>query len=159
LDWLGIHATRLNGHLVRTLFREIAYPVVLKNPMRVPLRWQGKILVAAGWKPGWSTDYVACRIAKRLGVDSIINASNIDYVYDRDPNKYKNAKKIEEMAWKDFRKIVGDDWDPGKSAPFDPVASKFCHKNKIKVAIVNGVDIKNVGNVLSGRLFQGTLLS
>ncbi|MCH8049428.1 UMP kinase, partial [Patescibacteria group bacterium] len=39
LDWLGIHATRLNGHLMRTVFREIAHPVVIKNPTRIPMRW------------------------------------------------------------------------------------------------------------------------
>src|SRR3990167_6621397 len=31
LDWLGIHATRLNAHLVRTIFRDIAHPYILKH--------------------------------------------------------------------------------------------------------------------------------
>lgn len=158
LDWLGIHATRINGHLLRTIFRKFAHPVVINNPLRTPTKWQGQILIAAGWKPGWSTDYVACRIAKRLGVGQVINASNIDYVYDDDPRINKKAQKIKEMSWADYRKMVGNEWDPGLSAPFDPVASRFCHQNKIKVAIVNGSSMSNLKKLIDGEEFRGTLL-
>lgn len=157
LDWMGIHATRLNGHLLRTIFRKFAHPVVINNPMRTPKKWQGKILVAAGWKPGWSTDYVACRIAKRLGVKTVVNASNINYVYDKDPSRYKNAKPIKEMDWREYRKMVGDDWDPGLSAPFDPVASKFCHRHGMEVAVVSG-QVRNLAKVIRGEDFKGSLL-
>lgn len=157
LDWLGIHATRLNGHLMRTIFRKFAHPVVVSNPTRTPKKWDGKILVAAGWKPGWSTDYVACRIAKRLGVKTVVNASNIDYVYSADPKKNRKAKPLEEIRWSEYRKMVGDRWDPGLSAPFDPIASKFCHRNKLEVAVVSG-DVKNLKKVISGEEFKGTLL-
>ena len=157
LDWLGIHATRLNGHLLRTIFRKFAHPVVVKNPMNIPKKWQGQILIAAGWKPGWSTDYVACRIAKRIGAKTVINASNVDYVYDSDPRKNPKAKKQEEMRWADYRKMVGDRWDPGLSAPFDPIASKFSHRNNLQVAVVSG-DVKNLKKVIDGEPFKGTLL-
>ena len=157
LDWLGIHATRLNGHLLRTIFRKFAHPVVIKNPLRMPKIWKGKILVAAGWKPGWSTDYVACRIAKRLGVKTVVNASNIDHVYESDPEKNPKAKKFDALSWTEYRKIVGDKWDPGLSAPFDPVASKFSQKNNIEVAVVSG-KIENLRNVLEERDFRGTVL-
>ncbi len=159
LDWLGIHSSRLNGHLVRTMFREIAHPVVVNNSPKVPRRWKGKVLVAAGWKPGRSTDYVSARIGKRLGVKSLINCSNIDYVYDVDPRKSKNAKPLPEVSWKEYRKMVGDKWHPGKSAPFDPVASKFCQRHKMDVAIVNGEDFSNISKLIAGRTFKGTVLS
>lgn len=158
LDWLGIHATRLNGHLLRTIFRKFAHPVVIKNPLRMPIKWKGDIVIAAGWKPGWSTDYVACRIAKKIGADVIVNGSNIDHVYDDDPRVNKNAKAVNEMKWADYRKMVGDTWDPGLSAPFDPIASKFSHRHKLKVAVVNG-DVKNMKKVISGEEFKGTVLS
>ncbi|PIX62185.1 UMP kinase [Candidatus Uhrbacteria bacterium CG_4_9_14_0_2_um_filter_41_50] len=158
LDWLGIHATRLNGHLLRTIFRKVAHPAVIKDPTKTPRKWKSSVLIAAGWKPGWSTDYVACRIAKRLGVDMVINASNIDYVYDKDPKKFKDAVPVEEMRWKAFQDIVGYTWHPGTSAPFDVVASGFCHRNKMKVAIVNGDDFKNISALVAGRGFRGTIL-
>ncbi|MBI1908377.1 UMP kinase [Candidatus Uhrbacteria bacterium] len=159
LDWLGIHATRLNGHLLRTIFRGIAHPQIIKNPMRTPTHWKEKVLVAAGWKPGWSTDYVASRIAGVLGIKHIVNASNIEYVFTADPKKDRNAKPVKEMTWHEYRTMVGDAWDPGLSAPFDPVASKYCQRHGIQVAIVDGRNIVNLEKVVEGKEFKGTLLS
>lgn len=158
LDWLGIHATRLNGHLMRTIFFEIAHPVVIKNPKTAPSKWKGKILIGAGVKPGQSSDHATCELARRYGITSVINISNVDHVYDADPRKKKNAKPIEEMSWKDYRAMVGDKWSPGLSAPFDPVASKYCDRNNIQVAIVDGADMKNLAKVISGRIYTGTRL-
>jgi len=137
LDWLGIHATRINAHLIRTIFRGLANARVIKNPTE-KIIFKEKILVAAGWKPGFSTDYDAVLLAKQFNVKKIINLSNIDFVYDKDPRKFKDARKIENISWKNFRKIVGDKWDPGLNAPFDPVASKESEKLGLEVAIMNG---------------------
>jgi uridylate kinase len=156
LDWLGIHSTRLNGHLMRTILRDFAYPVMIKDPTRPLKNWHEPVLVVAGWKPGWSTDYVATRMAKKLGAKILINLSNIDYVCDKDPSKFPEAKKIKEIAWQDFRKIVGDTWDPGMNVPFDPVASKLAEQCKLEVVILNGKKLKNVDNFLSGKKMIGT---
>ncbi|OGL61974.1 hypothetical protein A3C09_01440 [Candidatus Uhrbacteria bacterium RIFCSPHIGHO2_02_FULL_47_44] len=156
IDWLGIHATRLNGHLMRTVLRDIANPIMVKDPTRPIGKWTEPVLVAAGWKPGWSTDYVATRLAKKVGATTIANLSNIDYVYTKDPNKFRNAKKIESISWKAFRKMVGDVWDPGMNVPFDPIASKLAEQCKMHVAIVNGTNIKNLDRLLSGKSFEGT---
>jgi uridylate kinase len=158
LDWLGIHATRLNGHLVRTVFRDIAHPVMIKDPTRAPKRWKQPVMVAAGWKPGWSTDYVATRIAKRLKSEVVVNLSNIDYVYDKDPNKHKDAEIICDISWKDFRKMVGNEWDPGMNVPFDPVASKLADRSKMKVALLNGNNFENLDQLLMGERFVGTVI-
>jgi uridylate kinase len=159
LDWLGIHATRLNAHLLRTLFRSVAHPNVIKHPMRTPRHWHEKVLVAAGWKPGWSTDYVACRIAGLLKVKHIINASNIEFVYTADPRTNHDAKAVKQMSWADYRKMVGSVWSPGLSAPFDPVAAKYCSGHDISVAIVDGRNLVNLEKVVTGADFKGTLLS
>ena len=57
-DWLGIHVTRVNAHLLRTIFREIADPVVIDNVDKIK-NLKYSVTIASGWKPGWSTDYVA----------------------------------------------------------------------------------------------------
>ena len=157
-DWLGIHATRLNGHLMRTIFRDVAHPVMIKDPSRPIKKWKGSVLVAAGWKPGWSTDYVATRLAKQMNATTIINLSNIDYVYDKDPNKFPDAEKICTISWKDFRKMVGNTWDPGMNVPFDPVASRLAQQSGMTVAIVNGGNLKNLKNVIDGKKFIGTIV-
>lgn len=158
IDWLGIHSTRLNGHLMRTVLRDVAHPVMLKDPSRPLTRWKEPVLVVAGWKPGWSTDYVATRLARRLHSRAVVNLSNIDYVYDKDPHVYKNAQAICDMTWKEFRKMVGSVWNPGMNVPFDPVASRLAHHSGIKVAIVNGKNFKNLDRLLRGEDFVGTVI-
>lgn len=158
LDWLGIHSTRLNGHLMRTILRDVAYPIMIKDPTCELKKWKQPVLVAAGWKPGWSTDYVATRLAKRLGAKILINLSNIDYVYDKDPHKHEDARPICEISWKDFRKIVGNVWDPGMNAPFDPVASRLAHHSGISVVVLNGKNLKNLDALLSAKSFEGTII-
>lgn len=158
LDWLGIHSTRLNGHLLRTVFRSVAHPIMLKDPSRPLSRWKEPVLVAAGWKPGWSTDYVAMRIAKRLKAKVVVNLSNVDFVYDKDPHKHEDAQVICKISWKEFRKIVGSIWDPGMNVPFDPVASRLAHHSGINVVIMNGKNMKNLDQLLCGKRFLGTVI-
>ena len=133
LDWIGIDATIMNAKLVQKLFGELAYKEVITDP-RKKVKTTKPVIIAAGWKPGMSTDADGVLLAKTYEVKDLMNLSNIAYVYDKDPNKYKNAKKIEQIDWKTFRKeVVGDTWTPGKSAPFDPIASKKAEKLKLKL--------------------------
>lgn len=157
VDWLGIHSTRLNAHLLRTIFRNHAYRRVLKNP-KEKIKLKEKILIAAGWKPGWSTDYDAVLLAKNFGVKTIINISNINYVYDKDPKKHKNAKIIKKISWKDFRKLIPKKWHPGLNVPFDPVASGKAEKLRLRVIII-GKNVSNLNNVLNNKKFKGTVIS
>jgi len=157
-DWLGIHSTRLNGHLIRTIFRNLAYPKIIKNP-KLKILANKSIIVAGGWRPGRSTDFMATLLAEKYKIKTIINLSNIDYVYDSDPKIKENAKKFEKISWENFRKIVGDKWDPGLSAPFDPVASKKCEKLGLEVVILNGNNFDNLGKYFKGRKFKGTIIS
>lgn len=162
-DWLGIHATRLNAHLVKTIFREYAHPRINKNPNTKEnlnkhfAKGEG-IMVASGWRPGWSTDYVATVLAGRLGAETVINLSNIDFVYNKDLRKFKDAKRLEKINWHDFRKIAGNKWDPGLNAPFDPVASKNAEKLGLKVIIMNGRKLNNLENYFKDKKFKGTVI-
>lgn len=157
IDWLGIHATRLNAHLIRTIFRDIAHLRVVRDPYDVGITNE-PVVVAAGWKPGWSTDFIATSIAKEAGIKTLVNMIDIPMVYDKDPKKYKNAKPIKEMDWRSFFKIVGRKWDPGANVPFDPVASKLAQEIGLKVIILKGTDFENLEKVFSGRKFVGTVI-
>lgn len=162
-DWIGIHTTRLNAHLIKTIFRDYAHPRINKNPrtkenLDTHFEKGEGIMVASGWRPGWSTDYVATILAERLKAKKLINLSNIKYVYDKDPKKFKNAKKIKEIKWKDFRKIVGNKWDPGLNMPFDPIASKLAEKLKLEVFIAEGKNLKNLSNILDNKESIGTII-
>jgi uridylate kinase len=158
LDWLGIHATRLNGHLMRSIFYEHAHPVINTNPNE-PVPTTHTVVIAAGWIPGWSTDYDAVLLASNVGAKTVINLSNIDYAYTADPNKDKDAKPIEKSTWTDFRKLLPEKWDPGLSSPFDPMAAKEAQALGLEVAIINGAKLDEVANFLDEKPFTGTLIA
>ncbi len=160
LDWMGIHATRLNGHLLRTIFRDSAHRVMLTNPddiLDVPK--DEKVVIASGYRPGCSTDLRAIQIAERVGAQKVINLSNIDYVYTDDPRTNPEAKKIEIISWADFRAIIPSEWDPGLSSPFDPIAAKEADEKGIEVAIINGARPDALTNYLHDKEFIGTKIS
>lgn len=157
LDWLGIHASRLNAHLVRTIFRDIAHPFIIKH-YEIIRKVTEPIVIAAAWKPGWSTDYDAVLLCEDYGVKEMVNLSNVDKVYDKDPNVYKDAKAIDRINWVDFRKIVGDEWIPGMNAPFDPVAAKKAQELELKVVVLNGNDFENIRRYFNGKDFVGSVI-
>jgi uridylate kinase len=97
-------------------------------------------------------------LAKNFGVKTLINLTDTDYVYDKDPGKYKDAKPLKHMNWKAYRKISGNNWDPGLNLPFDPVAAREAEKINLKVIVMNGKNIKNLSNFLSGKNFKGTVI-
>lgn len=157
LDWLGIHATRLNAHLIRTIFRDIAHPYIIKH-YDIIRKVKEPVVVASGWKPGWSTDFDAVLLCDDYDVKTIVNLSNIDRAYDKDPNKVKDAKPYDHISWKDFRKIVGDEWIPGMNAPFDPVAAQKAQELGVKVVILNGYNFENLEKYFAGKKFVGTII-
>ena len=157
-DWIGIMATRLNAQLVRAIMGEWCTQDVVTDPTQVePL--VGRVLVASGWKPGFSTDYVAVLLAERFQADVVINLSNIEKVYTDDPKKNPNAKPIDAISWADFCSMVGDEWVPGKNLPFDPIASRHAAKIGIKVICAAGKNLPNIKNILKGEKFTGTVIS
>ena len=157
LDWLGIHATKLNAHLVRTIFRDLAHPYIIKH-YEIIRKASEPVVVAAGWKPGWSTDYDAVLLCEDYNVKDIINLSNVPQVFDKDPKGNPDAKPINKISWEDFRQLVGDEWIPGMNAPFDPVAAQKAEEAGIKVAILSGHDFQNVKNYLNHKEFVGSVI-
>ncbi len=156
LDWLGIYATKLNAQLIRMIFKNNAEKFIIDNPNE-KINFKKNIVIAAGWLPGWSTDYDAVLLAKNLGIKEIINMSNISYVYDKDPKKHKDVKKIEKMSWENYLRLIDNRWKAGMNAPFDPIAAKEAQKSKIKVSIISR-DLKNFENLLNGKKFNGTVI-
>ncbi len=156
-DWIGIMATRLNAQLLKAIFADICPSDVVYDPTKVDV-FTGRVLVAAGWKPGFSTDNDAVLLAERFSAKTVINLSNIAKVYTDDPRKNPEAKPIDEIGWKEFRAIVGDEWVPGKNVPFDPVASMHAQKAGLTVICAAGRDIDNLRAILDGKPFTGTTI-
>nr|QQK86776.1 uridylate kinase [Treponema denticola] len=156
-DWIGIMATRLNAQLVKAVFEDLCPNPVVYDPTTVDM-FGGQILVAAGWKPGFSTDNDAVVLAERFSGNLVVNLSNIAKVYTDDPKKNPEARPIDSISWEDFIKIVGTEWVPGKNTPFDPIANQRAQKAGIKVICAAGKDIENLENILNGKDFKGTVI-
>lgn len=158
LDWLGIHTTRLNAHMMRTIFRDIAHPRIIDRYDR-KLNISERVVIAAGWKPGWSTDYCATLLANMYGIKTVINMSNIDMVFTKDPRKFKDAKPIEKTSWEYFQSLVGNKWNPGMNVPFDPIATKNAAETGLTIVVLKGNNIPNLENLFKGKRFKGTVIS
>ena len=156
-DWIGIMATRLNAQLLRAIFSDLCNEPVVYDPTQCS-DFTGRVLVAAGWKPGFSTDTDAVYLAERFGAKTVVNLSNIEKVYTDDPKKNPDAKPLDKISWADFRKMVGDEWIPGKNCPFDPIASKKAEAAKLTVICAGGKNIENIRNILDDKPFIGTTI-
>ncbi len=158
LDWLGIHSSRLNGHLVRTIFRDIAHPVILDR-FDIIRKVTEPVIIGAGWRPGWSTDYCATMVCEDYFVDTVLNLSNIEKVFDSDPKENPNAKPIDDISWDEFQKLVGEEWTPGMNVPFDPIAAKKAKELELTVVIMKGNDFENLEKYFEKLQFVGTTIS
>ena len=171
-DWLGIHATRSNAHLLRTIFRDDADPVVIDERYKVR-KLKYPVTIASGWRPGWSTDFIAVALARDFGVPEAVIAGKPSHVY---PVKNGGAlralavsngagdkeldmkRPFSELTWGKYRKLIPTKWVPGAHAPVDPVAARLAEEAGIAAIVVNGKDLRNFGNLLNGRNFEGTLV-
>ncbi len=156
-DWVGIRATRLNAQLLKVIFGQLAHSEIITDPTW-PLRTAKPVVFASGYIPGCSTDHDAVLLAKHNKIKTVINLSNIDYAYDKDPRRDPAAKKLKNIGWPEFRRIVGNRWQPGLNVPFDPVASREAAEYGIKVVILNGRKLVNLEACLSGKKFFGTVI-
>ncbi|MCK5201757.1 MAG: UMP kinase [Spirochaetales bacterium] len=156
-DWIGIMATRLNGELLKGIFADDCPEPVVTDPTSIKT-FRGRILVAAGWKPGFSTDNDSVLLAENIGADTVINLSNIKKVYSADPKLDPHAVPLDNISWAEMKKLVGDKWTPGVNVPFDPVATRRASELGLKVITAAGNDIENMKRILTENDFEGTTI-
>ena len=151
LDELGIEISRLNAKLLIYALKDKAYPhppttlPEVKNAVE-----SGLIVVAGGLHPGQSTNGTAALIAEKVKASEFLNATDVDWIYDSDPNKNKKAKKFKRIDLKDLRNLlVHEDSMAGGYDLMDIVALKVIERSKIKTRIIKA-DIKIIEKALKG---------
>ena len=151
LDELGIEISRLNAKLLIYALKDKAYPhppttlSEIKNAVE-----SGLIIVAGGLHPGQSTNGTAALIAEKVNASEFLNATDVDGIYDSDPNKNKKAKKFKRIDLKDLRNLlVHEDSMAGGYDLMDIVALKVIERSKIKTRIIKA-DIKIIEKALKG---------
>ncbi len=158
LDEIGIMSTKLNAEFLCKVMNPLCKDKIVTNPLK-NFSFKGKILIASGWKSGFSTDYIAVKFAEKFNKKDIINITNVNQVYDKDPKKFKNATAFKKLNWEQLQNIVGQKWNPGLNLPFDPIATKLSSKLGLTLYIVNGNNIENLEKVFNkNNDFLGTVI-
>ena len=152
LDELGIEISRLNAKLLIYALKDRAYPhppttlAEVKNAVD-----SGLIVVAGGLHPGQSTNGTAALIAEKIKAEEFLNATDVDGIYDSDPNKNKKAKKFARIDIKDLRNLlVREDSMAGGYDLMDIVALKVIERSKIQTRIIDA-EIKTIEKALNGK--------
>ena len=138
LDELGIEISRLNAKLLIYALKNKAYshPPTTLQEIRHAVD-DGLIVVAGGLHPGQSTNGTAALIAEKVEAEQFLNATDVDGVYDKDPNRYSNAKKFKRIDLKNLKNmLVHEDSVAGGYDLMDIVALKIIERSKIKTRIL-----------------------
>ena len=152
LDELGIEISRLNAKLLIYALKGKAYshpPTSLKEAQQAVE--SGLIVVAGGLHPGQSTNGTAALIAEKTNAEQFINATDVDGIYDSDPNKNKKAKLFKQIEIKNLKKmLIHEDSVAGGYDLMDIVALKIIERSKIKTRVLRS-DIKNLEKAIKGQ--------
>ena len=151
LDELGIEISRLNAKLLIYALKGKAYPHPPTNLTEVKQAVDsGLIVVTGGLHPGQSTNGTAALIAEKINAAEFLNATDVDGIYDSDPNKNKKAKQFKRIELKDLRSLlVHEDSMAGGYDLMDIVALKVIERSKIKTKIIKS-DIKTIEKAIKG---------
>ena len=151
LDELGIEVSRLNARLLIYALKNKAYPHPPTNLQEVRHAVDsGLIVVAGGLHPGQSTNATAALIAEKIQATVFLNATDVDGIYDSDPNKNKNAKKFKRIDLKSLRRLlIHEDFVAGGYDLMDIVALKVIERSKIKTRVLKA-DIKKLEKAIKG---------
>ncbi len=154
-DELGILATRMNALLLKASLGEHATNIASSYEGACASR---EIFLMGGVKPGQTTDTVAAGLAALCKADLLINATNVKGVYESDPREKPDAKMIESMTYEELLKLVSARHIAGMSAVIDPGAAKLIKARKIKTIVLDGKDLENLRECITGGKFRGTTI-
>lgn len=144
LHSIGMSVTNTNANLVKAYIEDenIYIPKKLGDAYEFLMNDGVKRMVSGGLKVGWSTDMDAALFADILEEQKIYKISNVEYIYDKDPNQVENAKAIKEMTWDEYFDLFNIQEDsthkPNKSIPIDVECARFCSRKGISVWFSGG---------------------
>lgn len=157
-DDIGIQVTRVNARLLQLALKDVAYPGIPENFQEAQqYATTGKIVIMGGTEPAHSTDAVSCILAEYVDADLVINATSVDGLYDKDPNKFDDAKMFSQVTPDKLLDIVStNDNKAGTYEFIDKTAIGIIKRSGIKTVIVNGNNPDNVKKAISEPI--GTLI-
>ncbi|MCS7139059.1 MAG: UMP kinase [Crenarchaeota archaeon] len=153
-DEIGIMVTRLNALLLSIALGDAASRNIIGSFEDLEKKLdiaQDKILVGGGFSPAQSTDAVAALVAERIKADLLIKTTDVNGVYEEDPEKNPNAKLLKEVSIGKLVEILSKgESKPGEYRLLDRVSISILERSKIPIVIINGSDPLNILRVVSG---------
>jgi uridylate kinase len=154
---MGMVATVINGLGLQESLEEMGVPSRMMTAVRMDTVAEpffrrkalhhlekGRIVIFAGGtgNPFFTTDTAAALRACETNCDLILKATNVDGVYDQDPQKNPNAKLYKNISYKEaIEKNLN---------VMDSTAFALCWENKKPIVVFNVKDLKNVSKVIKG---------
>ena len=163
-DHIGMLATAMNslalcdaleqlGAVVRVQtaieMRQIAEPYIRNKAIRHFEKGRIVIFGCGTGSPFFSTDTAAALRAVEINADVLLKATNVDGVYDKDPNKYDDAVKFDEVQ---FKEVLARD-----IKVMDSTAFSLCKDNDLSILVFDLTDPDNVVRAVKGETI-GTLV-
>lgn len=160
-DDIGIEITRLNAKILLISLADYAYQKVPHNfHQALEYSASGRIIVMGGTEPAHSTDAVSAILSEYVKADLLVNLTSVDGMYDKDPNKFKDARLISEITPDEMLNFInGKDTKAGTYEFFDMTAIQMIKRSKIKTIIANGYDSKNLAKIINGEKIGTTIIS
>jgi len=157
----GISATRMNARFMTYFFGKDANEGIPHDMKQVKNLLRKNKIVFCGalrYEPKQTSDATSAQLANYFKTD-FINLTNVSGLHDKNPKKFKDAKFIPEISWKDFDKMANKEkFHPGQHFILDQTASEIILKNKIPTYIL-GQDARQLDNLLNNKPFKGTIIA
>jgi uridylate kinase len=155
LDNFGIDITRVNAKLLTNIIKISNNEIPTRTDEAEGIK--KPIVVMGGTVPGHSTDMVGAELAEKINASRFIIATNVDGIYDKDPNRYSDAKKIKKIEINQLIKKYGTKWDAaGKNVVVDGPALEIIRRAKLPTFVVNGGRLDQLEKAITGQSFNGT---
>ena len=130
--------------------KEIAEPFIRRRAVRHLEKGRVVIFGAGSGNPYFSTDTAAALRAAEIEADVILLAKNVDGVYDKDPNKFADAKKYDTLT---YMEVI----EQGLQV-MDTTATTLCMDNNIPILVFGISEEGNIKKVMEGHKI-GTIVS
>ncbi len=165
-DSMGMLGTTMNALALRDAFNKVGLKNVIFSPFDFHelieahseeelknMYNEGTVVVFSGGTGhiGCSTDTAASMKAIMVGADVIIKLTNVDGVYDKDPNKYPDAKMYTKLTHQEVL-------DNSEIKVMDLACIRDCKEHNKDILVINFNDQENLIKVLSGESI-GTVIS
>jgi uridylate kinase len=158
-DYIGMLGTTMNALALGDAFKQIGVEVRVQTGVemrqiaeyyikdRAIKHLNNKRIVIFGCgtgSPFFSTDTGAALRANEIGADALLKATNVDYIYDKDPRKYEDAKKIEKLTYLEV--LNNKDINV-----MDSTATTLCMDNEIPIIVFNINKKGNLKKIVEGK--------